>query len=339
MARYHHYVPRFYLSHFADVSMIQQVDLRYGNSRKKSIKKVAGLDDFYAIPDEEDPHILEKEFFGGIETKAAPIFDSVVNQDSWPLPADDRQMLAVYLAVQFLRGVDQRDNQTETASLLMRLQLAAEGRDAFIGNVFGDSVEFPEHTVDELWNEIVIEGKDHFAVTPYGHLKLLGGSLEEIIPYFIRRPWILVRFNRKTLLTCDAPVSLIPHPDSEPHMGVGLMTSHSILFPISRRVGLMLGDPMPYIERNVAGEDIQVGKFDSSTPGTTAVAGSFNAATTRNAHRYIFHHPEDRHLLPDALPAERASTIEAVGAEGMIRSLAEQGGFSLEGDPDAPPVR
>ncbi|REK78938.1 DUF4238 domain-containing protein [Rhodococcus erythropolis] len=331
MAPYHHIVPRFYLAQFADLKMIQRVELQYGTTRKKSVKSVGGLQGFYSVPETEDPEIFERELFGAIENKAAPIFKKIIHEDYWPLIPEDRAIVANFLAIQFLRGNDRRTEQSEMKTSLGRLQTAANGPDAVrdelkeLTSKEGVTLDF-----DEVWNERV--GPDtKVEATAAEHMKLLVRSLPEAIDCFAGRPWMLVPFNRKHLLTCDSPVSLAPHPEDSPFMGVGLATAYRILFPISRQFGLLLTTP----NEETPGEDLEKstikiwsGNADEKLTPTARLARQFNELSIANARENIFHHPDDGDLVPDPLPQPRTQEMQADGLEELIAELNAQGGLA-----------
>lgn len=331
MPRYHHIVPRFYLAHFAELSMIQRVELQYGSSSKKSVRRVGGLDDFYSIPEEDDPDIYEKELFGTIENAAAPIFRRIIQESYWPLTPEDRSLIAEYLALQYLRGDDHRDSQSEMATGLIRLQTAAGGRDALREQIQAEGDDDGTVVgVEEIWDALVSPDGVKVEMTAAGHITQLGNLFSKILPYFAMRPWNLVVFSKKRLLTSDTPISLVPHPSAPPFMGVGLGNAYCILFPISRRVGLMLADPQEVLNTGRSAEMVLAGKSDFRKGGTTALAKLFNTNAIANSRMNIFHHPDDGDLVPAQLPQARRSTMVAEGLEELIAELAEQDGLASD---------
>jgi hypothetical protein len=74
-------------------------------------------------------------------------------------------------------------------------------------------------------------------------------TLADVMPYYyIGRQWTLVRFRRKYLLTCDTPVSLLPHPSAHPNAGLGLATAAAIILPVSRDTGLIMDESTNLID-------------------------------------------------------------------------------------------
>ena len=42
-----------------------------------------------------------------------------------------------------------------------------------------------------------------------GHIEQIVRFLPQVFPYFAGRPWVLIEFERKSLLTCDTPLRLV----------------------------------------------------------------------------------------------------------------------------------
>jgi hypothetical protein len=78
-----------------------------------------------------------------------------------------------------------------------------------------------------------------------GHINQMLELTPKLARYFLFRPWVLYRFSARSLLTCDTPVSLVPHLNGPmadavaPEEGVGLMTAWGITFPLTRKIGLL----------------------------------------------------------------------------------------------------
>lgn len=72
--------------------------------------------------------------------------------------------------------------------------------------------------------------------------------------------WSLNVFQRRTLLTSDHPVMLLPPTEDDPHFGVGIATAAGYGAPLSRHLGLVI-NASPNLP-------------DMRVPGTTAIAKS-----------------------------------------------------------------
>ncbi|MGY4650496.1 hypothetical protein [Mycobacterium sp. URHB0021] len=57
---------------------------------------------------------------------------------------------------------------------------------------------------------------------PIAHIAQIIESANILLPYIAGRPWTLVRFNRRPLVTSDFPVALIPEQGIDSREGVDL---------------------------------------------------------------------------------------------------------------------
>ncbi len=150
-------------------------------------------------------------------------------------------------------------------------------------------------------------------MAPIAHIQQIIDGAEHLMPFIMSRPWKLVRFSRRSLLTCDSPVGLVPDPDAEPWLGVGFATAWGITFPLTRKLGLIMSDVKPMIDFKYPVENVRAGKMDSVESGTTAMEKFINETTVRSASEYLYLHPEDESFLPSKLPKPRLSNIAVPG--------------------------
>ncbi|GFG73231.1 DUF4238 domain-containing protein [Mycobacterium botniense] len=281
ISRAHHTVPRFYLSGFADDRQFVGVVRLPGNARyRQSVGKVSVINDFYTVNSAAERDVIEKLIADQIEAPAAEIFRKVLVDQVWPLDEAERAILATFLALQHARGSNKRRALDEIAKT--------------IANTLGDSSGFDISAVD--WPE-KLKAAHITSMLDFGQTG----------PCFYLRPWTLIRFNRKRLLTCDTPISLHPFPNAPAGSAVGTGTAWRITFPMSRTTGLaMLGH---LIGSEAEAAEIASGRLDSVERGTAALAKDFNDATLHNARECVYHHPEDGGLVPTQLPEPRANEI------------------------------
>lgn len=147
-------------------------------------------------------------------------------------------------------------------------------------------------------------------------------TAEHLTKYLFTRPWLLVRFDRRSLITCDAPVSLIRNARDENRWeGVGLGTAWGIATPLTRKLGLLMSDPMVIIERLTADDPmiqrvrsaVVSGRLDRAETGTTAMERLFNDHTAESAREYIYCHPDDERFVPGELHEPRLVNIKLQG--------------------------
>lgn len=116
----HHYVPQFYLKRFADANSLLWVwDKLKDAIFKTSPKNVAAENNFYLMQEladaGHDPNTMEKQL-AGLEANVAMITDQWIYWLSdlelgkkIDIPAINREEVALFIAVQFLRTLDQRE--------------------------------------------------------------------------------------------------------------------------------------------------------------------------------------------------------------------------------------
>lgn len=306
-ARRHHTVPKFYLEGFARSGKIGTVRLPGEKRFCQSTANASLRMHFYTVPDLEEPDAFEKRL-SAMETEAATIMRKVISGGVWPLDLDDRVNFAIFLAVQFLRGPDKRRQMEQTVALVTQREVVAGGREsvpAWIEHNYGFTPTDEE--AEQIWRDVNQPGGPPVTLSAAGHLEQIGSLVPEFLPYFTGRPWVLLRFERRALLTCDTPLSLLPDRRS-PGQAVGLVNSPGIVFPMSRRVGLMLADPEPLIDR-LPVEQVREGHADFELTPSSDDARDFNTATIRNTREWIFHHPDDSDLVPAKLPEPVATEV------------------------------
>ncbi|MGN9912707.1 DUF4238 domain-containing protein [Phytohabitans sp. LJ34] len=316
IARRHHTVPRFYLERFSEDGRIGTVRLPGDQRFVQSVKNAATNNNFYSLDTTEpkDADLFERSL-GRMERVASVALRAVIERDVWPLDSEERTALGVFAATQALRGPNQRRHMEQIVAATTRIELGVGGRDsvfAYAKDKLGR--EITEEEADRLWADVTQPGGPPIRLSSLGHIEQLLRVLPEILPYFLGRPWVLVRFQRRRLCTCDTPIALIPHADRSPGSGVGLLTAWGITFPLSRDVGLLMADPSPLFG-HITLDAVAEGRVDSRQPGTVQLADLFNNATINNARMWIFHHPEDRALLNRDLPEPREVEIEVLGAD------------------------
>ena len=315
LSRNNHTVPRFYLRRFAHDSKVGAVLLPGEDRYLQSTKSATVVRDFYILTDEsgEETDVFEKAL-GDVENAAAIVIRKVVEDNTWPLSRDDRMGLGEFIAVQHLRGPDSRRAQQQLAALIATL-IPTEGGDqgSQTSALFGGQID-PE-ALGKIWDG---SGADANPLNSAVHIQNTMSALPEVFKYFVGRPWFLFRFSTDHLLTSDTPVCLVAHPDIDADAGLGLANSIGILFPLSRDVGLLMGDPT-LVSRKLNARDVLDGAFDAELGPDPSTARLFNSHAILNARSYIFHHPDDGDLVPDSLPDER--TVEVMTDDSVLAKL------------------
>lgn len=110
-------------------------------------------------------------------------------------------------------------------------------------------------------------------------------------------------------------------PDDEPWEGVGFATAWGVTFPLTRKLGMLMSDPMAMLEGVGAGdprvqelrETVLAGRIDRIQSGTIAMEKLFNLQAVESAREYVYHHPEDERFVPADLPEPDLINIKPVG--------------------------
>jgi Protein of unknown function (DUF4238) len=163
--------------------------------------------------------------------------------------------------------------------------------------------------VETLWQQTTRPEGPPIERPKVEHIKQMLELADQLHKYIVGRPWTLVQFDRRSLITSDAPVGLVPDPQDEPGAGVGYMTAWGITFPVTRKLGLLMSSPEPVMKLKVPVERAHAGAADTTQPGTTQLERFFNQQTVANASEWLFHHPEDEAFVPEQLPEPNPVTV------------------------------
>jgi hypothetical protein len=127
-AKFHHYVPRFYLARFADADGALWV---YDKSEDRifhsSPERIAGENRFYDIPDvsKPDDRLFFEKQFAEIESDAAPIIDSWLTQiqqgKAIRISDIERDIISLFLTRQLVRTAEAKTQIMQFNDVLNRL--------------------------------------------------------------------------------------------------------------------------------------------------------------------------------------------------------------------------
>lgn len=321
-SKLHHYVPQAYLRGFAtSQERIRVVPLDRSRSPYiSSIKNVAAQNHFHTVDGFEEPDAFEK-VLSEVEGQALGTIRGFANGE-FPPSEENRWAFAHYMALQSVRGPDTRRTTEHLRATMVRMEVGAGGRKN-VGSWIRKNLGFdpsPKQE-DRVWDEATQPGGPPIGFDNLTHIQNTVETAIELTPYLATRPWTLVRFDRRSLITSDAPISLIRRPDDEPWEGVGYATAWGVTFPLTRKMGLLMSDPMALLQ-GVEAEDPRVqqfremvltGRIDQVQTGTTAMEELFNLHTADSAREYVFHHPEDERYVPANLPEPELVNIKPMG--------------------------
>ncbi len=318
----HHLVPQMVLRRFANSAGRIVMVSRDDPSRAPittSIKNAAAEAGFYRIDTNDvaeshqsghDPEVVEQTL-AAIEGLVRPLLDNLA-RGRLPL-FEERYRIAQFLALQHVRGPGFREDMNRLGTLAardhLRQTMTAERAAAYLrqqGLAAGpaDAQAFLDSALGETGPTLVMS-------QPHAMQAALRHAVEVVQPLVYFRAWHVLRFPDPVLLTSDTPVAVWspPAPDGLP---VGIANAAEVYLPVDRQTVLVVTD-----EHIDAAPDQVV---DDPAPERAA---RVNAAVAANAHRWVFHHPNDTPLAKITLPSpskwERESHSVASEPGGRLR--------------------
>lgn len=307
VAKSHHINPQFVLRGFADGNeRIRTIRLPERKGRTSLVRETGAENHLYSIPNHpRGSDVFEKALGAGIESETSRLFERVVGGE-WPLPRDERDTLAEFIGLQILRGPEQRRKMESTAAELFSKAAGQLGKEGMV-QWASDSAGRPlrDEEVAELWAVVINPGGAPIPNTARDHIEMMGEVASPVAGFLAARPWTLVRFKDRSLITCDAPVSLVAHEQTGTWMGVGVSNARLVLYPMTRRIGLVMRNPFdgryPDDDTGDMIEKARSGVRDDQSIGSSETEKTMNARTAAHAVNNIYHHPDDAHFVPSHL--------------------------------------
>ncbi|GAB3994616.1 hypothetical protein GCM10029992_09630 [Glycomyces albus] len=242
-ARRHHIVSKFYLRQFASPKQrIMRLPLK-GKAHTQSIKDATVQNDFYTVLRDG----VTKDAFEGqladVEAQAAPAFASILRDRVWPPDRECKGAVALWIALQFLRGEGNRRMVEELHRAVTKLDVGLSTTSQLRERLQVPS-EVPDTEVEKVRAQMLATA-DTRPIDHYEHLASIGDVLEPAFKaVFERGPWVLVEFPGDVLGTSDTPVVLVPYPaDMAVGKGVGIGSAQELYVPLSSRTALLIGEP------------------------------------------------------------------------------------------------
>ncbi|MFC7361054.1 DUF4238 domain-containing protein [Nocardioides astragali] len=327
--RRQHVVSRFYLNGFAsDTGRVRRVSLPGESEHVLSTGDAAVIKDFYTItlPDGTQSDVFEK-VFGEIEGPASEALRKLLS-GTWPITGDHRVALATWIALQHLRAEDVRASQGSMNAQFIRLIVGTAGKEALRELIEGaESRDIPDAELDHEWEDITKPGGPDLVPDVKQHIGILMDLLPRMAAYLHDCHWTVFRFNRRSIVTSDHPVNLVPGDDHPEWSGVGIATAELFLIPLSRRAALTIQphDRFPSLPPGL--EKVP----DFQHDGTTQVADSINQETVLGARKYVHHHPEDSPLgrlhLPDpdrSIEPSMSDASDLIREKGLFSDMTDE---------------
>jgi len=325
--RRHHVVPRFYLEGFAKNRLLRVVDLPGDNRFTQRVTSATVENDYYTVESHPEGGDVFEWALGRIEAEASQVFRQVTRENVWPLHPVYRETLATFITLQLLRGPSQREQLKQTALAVAQLIIDASGPDGLqrLAAAHGEDLSATE--AKKTWEQLSADGALDITISAATHIGHLGYLLPRLVKYIQGRPWALIEFERRGLITSDAPVCPVPDPQMPPHMRMGLQTARGLTFPLDRRHALLMSSPEPFIRGGVGVEEVTTGAWDLARPGTTKDERAINLSTALSARKRLYHHPDDEEYVPSILP-------EPVDSHLSAKDIYKQCGEDYPDDPE-----
>lgn len=288
------------LRRFADASKRIVMVSRDDPSRQPvvtSIKNAAAETGFYRIDTADvaeshrgghDPELVERAL-AGIEGTAGPLLAALA---AGTLPSfEDRFRISLFIALQHVRGPGFRADMNRLGTLearaLLRQTMTVERATAFL-RARGEPAS-PADAQARIDSALSENGPTLVMSQPHAVQEALRHGIEVVQPLVYFRAWEVWRFPGPVLLTSDAPVA-VWSPPADDGLPVGIANAAETYLPLDRQTVLVVTD-----------------KHVDATPDRTVDADPdravrVNTAVATNAHRWVFHHPDDTALDGIVLP-------------------------------------
>lgn len=315
IARRHHTVPRFYLQGFARDDRIATVRLPGDRRFIQSVRDATVINNFYSVRGHDDGEDVVEKALSDLEGAAAAVV-AAIKRGTWPLPLEHRMTLGHYVALQATRVPVQRRTMDFLARQVLRIQIGAGGKAALRRRLEQEGEVVSKERLESIWAVATGPEGPPVQTAQTVHIQQMLEMASELVRYVVGRPWLLVRFHRRSLITSDAPVGLVPAPENEPWQGVGFLTAWGLTFPLTRKLGLLMSSPDPIIARGMQVQEVHRGRADMVEQETTMLERFFNLHTTANASEWLFHHPNDERFVPTDLPEATPVAVE-FGGKGL----------------------
>lgn len=228
-AKIQHYVPKFLLRNFGTGKKDQLwvFDKSSGRSFQTNAKNVASESRFYDFVVDGADHSLE-DALSRIESEAKPVMERILQDDSVrATSAQDRALLAAFLAIQFVRTRAFRAQWVDMRRLL-REKIESMGDQVAPGSQAEAMIR------PQTENEIKIDTARMILKAP-----------TDFGPHFLNKVWFLAKTSKAhPFMIGDNPVALQNHIDMKPYGNLGLdVRGIEIYLPLSSTRALAMWCP------------------------------------------------------------------------------------------------
>ncbi|WP_128970196.1 DUF4238 domain-containing protein, partial [Rhodococcus opacus] len=161
------------LNNFAVNGRIGVVELPGDKRSERSTKDTTVVRDFYLLDEVPEERDAFEKALGGIESSIAPVVRSVLDRKVWPLPPEERDNLARFATLQFLRGPNHREHINQMTAMMVRAELAGRGLEhEYLEHIAGLTAEIDPEDVEA--DSPVSLDKFQVQVPPIAHIDQIG---------------------------------------------------------------------------------------------------------------------------------------------------------------------
>lgn len=278
--RNQHTVQRSYLKRFANSQgKLWQYDKQTRLITDVAASRATAQSDFYTLrlQNEEESLFWETELLGrNVETPAARSIEKILNSPDDPITEQDREYVALWIAMSALRTTQIRDVIASGVSQLLEHRFRDPAAPAALRGHSAEILSRNPHIIKNF------------------HIRTMHSMFEGMTRDIYRRGWGTVRFEDRQLLTSDNPVANYhevftgqPRGDDEPLFVV----------PLSPQVGLL-----------ISGRHFE----DYTIPASKDTANWFNNKVINSSHRYVYYNADDdrQRYFAELTPAERRARFQ-----------------------------
>ncbi|MEU8090001.1 DUF4238 domain-containing protein [Micromonospora chalcea] len=284
----HHLVPQMLLRQFADGKSKISMVSRQSPAQKRitTVRTACAEVGYYAISTDDvelghrsghDPEGVEAAL-ARIEGDAVPIIEKL-NRGELPVDEESRYRMSLFMALQFSRVWRFREDVNDMGTAIAREHLAVLLTDDVVAERLRQQGKAVNPAAVEAYRLEIIGGGWRVELSqPHLVQQALRFAVEFTLPELLRRRWRILRFCTPLVLS-DSPVALWSprFTNGDAGMPPGVATARMILLPIGRYAAL----------------GAVRGGQDAVVDASRLRAQQINTAVSNNAHRWIFHHPED----------------------------------------------
>lgn len=307
--KHNHIVPVHYLDGFSDDDgQIVQVRLADQQPKRISSRDAAVRSNFYNIELDGESSNWFEDAFGEVESSAAEPLRRLARGDA-PFSLDDRDSVATWCAAQYLRGPDIRQAHSDLIDMLFKADVLGRGphgvREAlehYLGRPPTDD------EVAEEWEVMSDVGAYRLEARAEHQLETMADTWGPCVRSFLARPWSVLRFKRRRLGTCDAPVVLVPYLNQPLGATAGFANARYVILPLRRDAVLVMGE--------LESSDKVKHTAIPVRQGTTKWEKTVNNLIAGVARSALFHHPDDDPFNSIELSEPRDREVD--GAEQLF---------------------